>query len=68
MKCFRCSKTPSELEEYSEPAKELGITPEEYVKEEEGTYNSKSDQFCCTPCYIAIGTPSGPYPYGWKAP
>lgn len=32
----------------------------------DGTYNWETNQFCCTPCYVALGMPtrSGG---GWKA-
>ena len=65
MKCFRCHKTPDEIPEYADEVEEFG-TADDYVIAEEGTYNSLTSTFCCTPCYIAIGMPSSPN--GWKAP
>lgn len=73
MKCCECGKSPAELEEYRELAADQPsfnsldeITPDEYVRLFEGTYNAVSRQFCCTQCYIAIGMPTSPQ--GWKAP
>jgi hypothetical protein len=42
------------------------MTPEQYVRSEEGTFNLKNGHFACTACYINIGMPSSPR--GWKAP
>jgi hypothetical protein len=70
--CFRCGKTPDELEEYVDLAIECtefhddDYTPDDVVRYEEGTFNSESNRFCCTMCYVAIGCPSGPT--GWIAP
>ena len=72
--CFRCGKTPEELEEYQPGNEDSGASweegdfesPSDYVRQEEGTYNPETKRFCCTTCYIAIGMPSTPQ--GWKAP
>ena len=64
--CVGCGKTPSELDEYTELAKAEEMTPEQYVIEEEGTYNPTNGHFVCTECYIRIGCPSSEK--GWKAP
>lgn len=66
--CAFCGKRPVELEEYVEAARDEGITPDEYVREEEGTFNSATGTFACTECYVALGCPSRPHPYSWKAP
>lgn len=58
-KCKRCGKKPDELLEYQEIAKELGCTPEEAVRSEEGTYNPSTGAFYCTVCYIKAGVPLG---------
>ena len=65
-KCFRCNKRPSEIEEYVIEAEAEGITPEQYVRENEGTYNRSNGHFACTDCYLRMGAPSSPR--GWKAP
>jgi hypothetical protein len=59
MKCKLCGKEPHELREYATEAKAMKITPEEYVRREEGTYNPKTDLFYCTPCYVKAGMPLG---------
>ena len=66
--CIGCGKYPFELAEYVEAAREYGrpITPDNYVRREEGTYNPANEHFLCTPCYINAGQPSSPT--GWRAP
>jgi hypothetical protein len=65
-KCIGCGKAPNEIEEYIEAAAEEDMTPEQYVRTEEGTFNRENAHFACTRCYIAMGCPSSPR--GWKAP
>lgn len=45
---------------------EVGETPAEYIRENEGTYNRTNGHFLCDECYIAAGMPtiSG----GWICP
>ena len=70
--CVGCGKTPSELDEYVGAASEEatgvvgGMTPDDYVWEEEGTLNRENGHFLCTNCYIKAGMPSSPR--GWYAP
>ena len=64
--CRGCQKSPYELSEYLDGATEADITPEEYVKLEEGTYNPVTGGFLCTECYIRAGMPSLPYPQTWR--
>ncbi len=59
MKCKVCRKAPEDIEEYVEAAIENECTPEEYVRQEEGTYNPHTKEFYCTDCYINIGMPLG---------
>ena len=66
--CTGCNKHPEEIEEFVEAAKEEAMTPAEYVRKEEGTYNQANGHFLCTVCYIEAGMPSRPYPDSWKAP
>lgn len=66
--CTGCNKPASEIDEYIESAKEYGLTVEQYVAEEEGTYNPTNGHFLCTNCYINAGLPSLPYPKQWVAP
>ncbi len=64
--CAGCAKKPAELPEYSRPAAEELITPDEYVRREEGTLNRESGRFLCTRCYLEAGAPTGPN--GWRVP
>ncbi len=59
IKCKGCGKTPDKIHEYIESAKEWKMTPEQYVIEEEGTYNKETGLFWCTTCYCALGMPLG---------
>jgi hypothetical protein len=66
--CTGCNKTPDELEEYAEAAKENDMSADQYCMEEEGTYNPANGHFLCTTCYIDAGMPAIPYPGRWVAP
>ena len=59
VRCKICKHKPDEIDEYIWAAEEENMTPEEYVKKEEGTYNSRTGQFYCTECYIKAGSPLG---------
>jgi hypothetical protein len=59
MKCKLCKKKPSEISEYIDAAEDEGITPDDYVKSQEGTFNHDTGFFYCTSCYIAVGMPLG---------
>jgi len=65
--CFRCKRMADAISEYVEAVRGSTMTPAEYVRREEGTYNPENGHFACTECYIAIGQPTAPWP-GWKAP
>lgn len=64
--CIGCNKLAAELAEYIRLAEDNNMTPGDYVRKEEGTYNPENGHFLCTPCYVAIGMPSSPH--GWHAP
>jgi hypothetical protein len=64
--CPSCEKRPADIEEYVEAASVEGMTPDDYVRAEEGTYNCDNGHFLCTACYIKHGMPSGPR--GWTCP
>lgn len=66
IRCIGCNKQPHEIEEYTEMASDEGMTPEQYVRSEEGTFNRENGHFACTTCYINMGMPSSPR--GWTAP
>lgn len=65
IQCAYCKKPPHEIDEYVEMAEIEDMTPEQYVRSEEGTFNRETGQFACTSCYIAIGMPASPR--GWTA-
>jgi len=68
-RCCVCLLRPEDLDEYTEAAADCDLTPDEYLRAEEGTFNPKSGGFVCTPCYVLIGCPSGPVGGpGWTAP
>lgn len=64
--CTGCNKHPDQIEEYVELAQDEGITPDDYVRTEEGTYNRENGHFLCTACYCHAGMPSSDR--GWVAP
>lgn len=64
--CCDCRKRPDQIDEYIEAAADEEMTPTQYVRAEEGTYNPINGHFCCTECYIKRGMPT--HPNGWKAP
>ena len=57
--CARCNKVPSEIGEYISMGREEGVHPDVFVRENEGTYNTRTGRFWCTECYIALGQPLG---------
>lgn len=59
MRCKVCGKQPHEIEEYTYYAKENEMTPEEFVRQQEGTYNPETQLFYCTECYFRVGMPLG---------
>lgn len=63
--CIGCDKKPEEIDEYVQCGKQNNMTPAQFVRTEEGTFNRRTGDFCCTSCYIKLGQPSSPF--GWKA-
>lgn len=61
-RCVGCGKSPSRLEEYWEPAADESMSPAQYVRRSEGTFNRENGHFWCTRCYIAAGQPLGVAP------
>ena len=64
--CSGCRKTPRQIPEYRDAALAEETTPNDYVREHEGTLNRANGHFLCTKCYIVAGMPSRPG--GWVAP
>jgi hypothetical protein len=54
-----CKRLPKEIGEYVEGAIEENMTPDQYVRNQEGTYNPWNGHFYCTSCYIKLGMPNG---------
>lgn len=65
-RCIKCYKRPEDIPEYAEDAAAREMSPDDYVKDEEGTYNAANGQFLCNDCYIKAGMPTTPG--GWVAP
>lgn len=57
--CRGCEKPPAHIREYVDLGIRDGITPEEAVRREEGTFNPATGRFWCTQCYIQAGMPLG---------
>lgn len=71
--CIGCDKHPVDLAEYRNATEADGGNPDsedvnDFVRREEGTYNSANGHFACTPCYVKLGQPSGPGRRRWIAP
>lgn len=65
--CIGCCKRPAEDPTYVMFAEEEDISPAEYVKHNEGTFNWNNGHYLCDDCYIKNGQPSAPG-RGWKCP
>lgn len=50
--CKGCGRRPDEIREYILPAEDLDITVDQYVRENEGTYDPTDGSFLCTACYF----------------
>lgn len=57
MKCKGCKKEPKDIQEYVLAGQVEDMTPDEFVKDFEGTYNEEDQSFYCTECYIRAGMP-----------
>jgi hypothetical protein len=57
--CVGCGRRPHEIGVYVDCAATEEITPDEYVRREEGTYNPATGHFLCDECYIRAGMPVG---------
>ena len=67
IRCVRCCRVPRDILEYADAANYEDMSPEQYVREQEGTYNPKNGLFACTECYIALGQPTGGKHGRWVA-
>lgn len=55
--CLGCGFRPQELKEYIVEGQINSCTPEEFVAQEEGTYDPETGTFLCTNCYLKAGAP-----------
>lgn len=55
--CEMCGQLPEDLMEYVVCAEDFNLSPDEYVIQNEGTYNPHTGTFLCTDCYIKAGMP-----------
>jgi len=58
-RCVAQGKEPWWYSDEDQPGTPSVVTPQQYVEENEGTYNAFSHFFYCTDCYIAVGMPLG---------
>jgi len=66
--CIECGRYPEDIIEYIDAVKGTGLTPSQYVRQEEGTYNPANGHYACTSCYIKLGMPVASDGGRWKAP
>lgn len=59
IECKCCKLHPSAIAEYIDTAYEENISPEDYVIDNERTFNDSTGKFYCTKCYIKEGIPLG---------
>lgn len=64
--CIGCNRRPDDIREFATEAEHDGITADEWVRENEGSYNPDNGHFLCTECYVKRGAPSSHE--GWRAP
>jgi len=65
--CMGCKRFPDQISEYTDMVLAgEAATADEYVMQEEGTYNKANGHFLCTACYVKAGMPSSPR--GWVCP
>jgi len=60
IRCNGCKLHPDQIDEYVSQFVEFDCSsPEDMVRQEEGTFNPDNGHFWCTNCYIKAGTPLG---------
>lgn len=50
--CVGCEQAPENISEICYYAREEGMTPEEFVLDQEGTLNTANGHFYCTGCLL----------------
>lgn len=67
--CNKLARNMNQLDFFIASSVHEVVTPEQradYIRQEEGTYNTTNGHFLCDPCYITAGAPSSTW--GWTAP
>lgn len=64
----QCGRSPAEIPYIVELSLVQGVTPDEWVLENEGTLNPENLHFACDECYIVLGTPALLVPERWVMP
>jgi hypothetical protein len=64
--CGRYACDMEELDAYVDPG--FHRDREDYIKQEEGTYNKSNGHFLCDSCYIRAGMPVGDNGSRWVCP
>jgi hypothetical protein len=74
IRCGGCRRRPHEIPDYADAAEGMSDRPlqgpqdlDEYVRNNEGTYNPVTRRFLCDACYIRAGQPSYSN-RAWKCP
>lgn len=50
--CKGCGRRPDEIREYILEAEHHNMSPDQFVRENEGTYDPTDGSFLCTACYF----------------
>lgn len=64
--CMACGRIPADIPGIVDYAEWEEMTPDEWVRSEEGTYNPVNGHFLCDEDYIKAGMPSSSH--GWVCP
>ncbi len=64
--CPSCERDGSDIQEYINMAHAEDVEVDDYIRQEEGTFNHANGHFLCTVCYVKAGMPSSPH--GWTCP
>lgn len=71
--CPGCKKQAHEIPSVKDFAADFELTPEQFIRHEEGTYNPVNEHFLCEDCFIRIedvagGRLVGPQGRRWICP
>lgn len=57
--CPACGRQAADIPDVVMFGKENGLSPEEFVRQEDGTYNPASEHFLCDTCFIVYEAHKG---------